>query len=328
MPTIAELRNPDDNILQRALIGLADVLRPVLDTEFAYPMGRAKVRDVIGNPDEGARKLADLRGLPTLAKPMDPDLLDFFGLSAAAAGPAKNIAKGTAKAIAREAASHSPKLGPSAQRGMIGGEGASMADLKKLAEAKRLHEAGVNRREIWDKTGWYRGPDGKWRFEIDDSEARMLPSSLDDKFRSVGEVIQHDPLATNYAALMGDNVFGGVFPKGVRGGRDRASGDIYINATMEPDDQLSTLLHELQHAIQQKEGFDMGSPFKRTGDLDADRAAYRRYRETPGEAEARMVQRRQNKTPEERKAKPPWESYDEEISDGLVRWMLGQPATP
>lgn len=27
-------------------------------------------------------------------------------------------------------------------------------------------EDGVNRKEIWQKTGWWKGKDGKWRVEI------------------------------------------------------------------------------------------------------------------------------------------------------------------
>ena len=55
--------------------------------------------------------------------------------------------------------------------GMFAGPRADTADLEKLEAAQKMDAEGVSRDEIWDTTGWFKGPEGKWRFEISDDEA-------------------------------------------------------------------------------------------------------------------------------------------------------------
>ena len=55
----------------------------------------------------------------------------------------------------------------------FGGVEAKFADFKKLAEAYKLEQQDYSPRLIWSRTGWYRGGDGRWRFEINDSGARL-----------------------------------------------------------------------------------------------------------------------------------------------------------
>ena len=51
------------------------------------------------------------------------------------------------------------------------GRNAESADLDALHEAERYEMQGVDAETIRQKTGWFRGADGKWRWEIDDSGA-------------------------------------------------------------------------------------------------------------------------------------------------------------
>jgi hypothetical protein len=53
----------------------------------------------------------------------------------------------------------------------FGGKGAKTADMVALARAHDLENAGSSADDIWRETGWGRGADGEWRFEIDDSGA-------------------------------------------------------------------------------------------------------------------------------------------------------------
>ena len=55
----------------------------------------------------------------------------------------------------------------------FGGVEAKFADFKKLAEAYKLEQQDYSPRLIWSRTGWYRGGDGRWRFEINDSGAKL-----------------------------------------------------------------------------------------------------------------------------------------------------------
>jgi len=83
----------------------------------------------------------------------------------------------------------------------------------------------------------------------------------------------------------------------------------------------STALHELQHALQQREGFELGgstSLFKggkrpinpKTGKRFT---PYQLYKALVGETEARLVQKRMNMTPEERRSIPPYSQIDESM---------------
>lgn len=51
------------------------------------------------------------------------------------------------------------------------GRNAENADLDALHEAERYEMQNVDAETIRQKTGWFRGADGKWRWEIDDSDA-------------------------------------------------------------------------------------------------------------------------------------------------------------
>lgn len=53
------------------------------------------------------------------------------------------------------------------------GENARTADLDQLATAKAMQQEGVSTETIRQQTGWFMGTDGKWRFEIDDSNMRV-----------------------------------------------------------------------------------------------------------------------------------------------------------
>ena len=55
------------------------------------------------------------------------------------------------------------------ERFSYGGRYANQADSESLAEAERLEMQGVDPETIRQETGWFRGADDLWRFEIDDS---------------------------------------------------------------------------------------------------------------------------------------------------------------
>lgn len=50
------------------------------------------------------------------------------------------------------------------------GELARTADSKSLARAEQMEESGASAEDIFRETGWFKGADGQWRFEIDDSK--------------------------------------------------------------------------------------------------------------------------------------------------------------
>ena len=161
-------------------------------------------------------------------------------------------------------------------------------EFRDLNEARRNKSAipyDVNER-IWNETGWYVDPlDGQWRYEIDDSQAKMFPKGFvntqtknntrpvityeefkTDPYAKVtfklGDILSHDELYKNYPKFKdadvelyseADNNILGWFSQDL----DR----IGLNAArLDSNEELkSTLLHEIQHMIQKKEGFSRGS---------------------------------------------------------------------
>ena len=59
-------------------------------------------------------------------------------------------------------------------RNMYAGENAKTANVMKLEDAMRMEKDGTDAEEIRKATGWHKGYDGKWRFEIDDSKMRIF----------------------------------------------------------------------------------------------------------------------------------------------------------
>lgn len=179
----------------------------------------------------------------------------------------------------------------------FGGERAKSADKTSLATAKQLDADGKDSEEIRQKTGWHKGYDGKWRFEIDDSELevdlsgvstarkpivqqkelmdKMMKGELNEDEEQllddisdyspeyINDIVKHDKLFAAYPQL-GNIRF--EFNDGIDGLGSYNSSErlIKLNSKLRemPGQLKSTLAHELQHAIQHEEGFAEGSsPF-------------------------------------------------------------------
>jgi hypothetical protein len=158
------------------------------------------------------------------------------------------------------------------QRGVFAGINAKTADLDKLDSARKMLTDGVPASEVLAKTGWTIGADGRWRFEIDDSASYMRGKkaflgapvrsdlSMGDLAGSgvdMQDVLQHQALFDAYPELRKANVSAARFAD--RGG-DYSPGDgsIRIADNLSGDSARSVMLHEIQHAIQEKEGFQGG----------------------------------------------------------------------
>jgi len=179
-----------------------------------------------------------------------------FGLIPASVPPiAKGFTEGTA---ARNA-----------ERGMFAGVGAKTADLEALKVAKKLETDGVDRDAIWGQTGWGRGADNKWRFEIDDSgatfnDAKNYGEGLGNEYG----MLRHPQIETAYPSSdalyfkrkRSDKLVSGSYTPGWAGDKDYFGQAPEISITA-PDaiSAKPTALHEVQHYLQEKEKFDLGS---------------------------------------------------------------------
>ena len=225
-----------------------------------------------------------------------------------------------------EALAHKKK--ESGPRYMFAGQKAATADLKALERARAMEKDGVDNEDIRQETGWFQGPDGKWRFEIDDSAAAIVRTS---DVGSLGRLLDHNEVYRAYPGIKDirlsiDEDMGGfkgsfdtvgragtdwdmmrisraVLPKGGKPLppekfkqmannlrnflKDNPDGNQYNpveavkakialyeeQALKAPsgrwnEEGLSTTLHELQHAIQDREGFARGGSPKDFIDID------------------------------------------------------------
>lgn len=78
-------------------------------------------------------------------------------------------------APARRAEAQQETTGPPG-KATAAGIGARTADSAALRRAEALEKSGTDNETIRQETGWYRGMDGQWRFEIDDSGAAFSRS--------------------------------------------------------------------------------------------------------------------------------------------------------
>ncbi len=144
------------------------------------------------------------------------------------------------------------------------GEKAETANNSLYRRAVNMDKKGAAPNEIWKKTGWAKGQDGKWRFEIDDSKAVFSPRGM---FRAGGEkegtlpaYLRHNKLYRAYPFLRDIKVkIDNNLPVDERASYDTETKTIKINGKSSPERQLSSALHEAQHAIQIYEGFAKGA---------------------------------------------------------------------
>lgn len=156
------------------------------------------------------------------------------------------------------------------------GPRAATADGHALITARSRIEAGENAETVRKETGWFRGADGRWRFEIDDSEARLGVF----KHGKLHQVLSHPKLFAAYPGLADIDVaiqYHGRVSGQKDGGSYSASANRITVDVVDGQDRgkkaLSILLHEVQHGIQRIEGFARGgSPqmFRRPAAMLAD----------------------------------------------------------
>jgi hypothetical protein len=187
-----------------------------------------------------------------------------------------------------------------AARAIFAGITAKTADKAALSQAEKLAASGADPRAIWKETGWMKGGDGKWRFEIDDSAAKnhfTPPDVTKLKDMNNGEWITPDDFMRKYpntdAALQmrinntmraehlssESPTLSMTFPHAklleaypdmyrtrtvmsnrtpVGEGGYSADHDAVILGPNKGSNADSVLLHELQHAVQRREGMSQG----------------------------------------------------------------------
>ncbi|MBQ5673263.1 MAG: hypothetical protein IIV46_03545, partial [Phascolarctobacterium sp.] len=113
------------------------------------------------------------------------------------------------------------------------GQNAENANLAALQEAMAMSDNYEDAKTIYEKTGWYRGADGKWRFDIPDNLDKIDASKLRKSGMStLGDVYDNPVLYKAYPWLAGIIVAPQRMGDGALGKADARNGVIYYNADM------------------------------------------------------------------------------------------------
>lgn len=215
------------------------------------------------------------------------------------------------------------------------GRGASTADRSALQQAETLALQGVDNETIRQQTGWYKGMDGQWRYEIDDSQMEISNDIIN--YMQLGELIQHEKLFAAYPDLTDISVVFQGLEAGVNGSYHPQFDSINLSYRLknDPVGLKDALVHEIQHAIQHREGFTNGATAaswerKIKAGFDSRRAAdIRKAQET--ERELRRIQEEDPEfyrdmveldamTPDLPRGEIDWETL-EKIEDDPVEWQ-------
>lgn len=199
---------------------------------------------------------------------------------------------------------------------IFAGERSATADRNALAEAKNIDDSGSTSGETLKKTGWVKAQDGKYRYEIDDSNAfvsddgkKSIEMALKIKAHkegiatSLSAILEHEALYEAYPNLrtLPVEIFNETsFPalKKMHGYYDMKAGKIVINADSAKDgidSILQTIIHEVQHGVQRIENFSYGK----------ERGLTSGYGKRPGEVEAWDTGSRIDMTAQQRREKLP-----------------------
>ncbi len=180
------------------------------------------------------------------------------------------------------------------------GREAINSDISLLQKAQSMIENGIDSETVRKETGWFRGYDGKWRFEIDDSEMefhfeglnknpdvlrfkelqnKFINADITDaemnemntlkealkgvniKLKTISDRVVHNKLFKAYPQLKDIKLVFDTLDKNTKGKYSYQNKTITLNNNLIGDNEQirKTLIHEMQHAIQDIEGFTAGA---------------------------------------------------------------------
>jgi hypothetical protein len=169
----------------------------------------------------------------------------------------------------------------------MAGPRATTADTTALDRARQMKSEGASRDDVWRETGWWEIVPGQWAFEIDDSKVDLKMPDPDSQAAQTGnftvqDIVDAPEIFQAYPEIADIPV---VYKEGIIAGlntENAANPVIEIGSSLPMNRAASVILHEMQHAIQVREGFAQG------GDLDTLRfsknkaerdAGWKRYKE-------------------------------------------------
>ncbi len=215
------------------------------------------------------------------------------------------------------------------------GQTAKTADHDMLATARDMRDDGVGNETIRKETGWFVGKDGKWRFEMDDSQSRVkLPES---NYNELGDLLENSKILEAYPEMANMKVIFQRLEDGQYGQYDAKFDtiDLAYELKTKPKELRYALLHELQHAIQHRErfatgasvaywqrrideGFDTRTTKQKEAEVKAEEGLRRVLEEKPEFYHDMMNLRKM--LPDVPRGKVDWDTF-EQLEDDPIEWQ-------
>lgn len=151
-----------------------------------------------------------------------------------------------------------------ARKSLFWWEWALKAPVSNLEKAKNFEKSWKNADDIWKETWWEKWTDWKWKFEIDDSKAKLkewywMQDLHNWEKIKLNEILEHDDLYKQYPNLKNLDVIYDSKKIGASFVPKKQEIIIWKDVLYNYDKKLkSTLLHEIQHNIQEIENFAKG----------------------------------------------------------------------
>lgn len=180
--------------------------------------------------------------------------------------------------------------------------------------AQKLAKQNNDNEQIRQKTGWFQDKNGDWKYEFSDKDMSLKNIKIkSDKTYKLSDILEHDTLFTLYPQLKELKVQVKNMDK-IGGNYNKNNKSITLSTNSIKNNKVTegTLIHEIQHAIQDIEGHELGTTSK---------LSKKNYYESLGEIEAdntrtRFVNEKYNNmdisnvAPESSKINPKHRLYD------------------
>ena len=167
-------------------------------------------------------------------------------------------------------------------------------------KAQQMQKNGVDNETIRQSTGWFQDRNGDWKFEFSDKDMSLKNIKLEkNKTYELGNLLEHDTLFTVYPQLKNIEI---QFRElnGANGKYSVSNNNIIINNKLIGNSPQieGTLIHEIQHAIQNIEGFENGASSKKSklayfeslGEIEADDTKKRYLLEKNGKIDRNTIE--------------------------------------
>jgi hypothetical protein len=210
-------------------------------------------------------------------------------------------------------------------------------------------------RELWLKTGFWLGKDGKWRYELDDSKAKLInitrKKELVPENNRYADIIQ--PINGKLSTFLDYPELYKEFPELKDIDIVTENRNSYIpttktitldNSMLDEYDIFKELTHEVQHAVNHISGskFRGSNLFKEAvklkenyrfnnisfvDDSTLNIRAFGNYLKNPGELEARLTTKRRYMDESQRKSEAPWETLEKMTKEEFNEYSEGIGST-